>query len=67
MARDAPSWSSLLGMGTASGLILAAGMGLGWLLDNLLNTFPIFVLVGVLLGVAGAVTYTYIEMRKYLS
>jgi F0F1-type ATP synthase assembly protein I len=67
MARDAPTWSSLLGIGTASALILAAGFALGWWLDDLLHTSPIMVLVGILLGVAGAGTYTYVEIRKYLN
>jgi F0F1-type ATP synthase assembly protein I len=66
LARDAPSWSDLLGIGVASALIMAAGFGLGWWLDGLLHTSPALVLVGILLGIVGAATYTVIEIRKFL-
>lgn len=67
MAPDAPSWSSLLSIGVASGLILAAGVVLGWWLDGLLHLAPVLVLVGLALGIAGAGTYTYVEIRKVLN
>lgn len=66
MAREAPSWASLLGIGTASALILAAGFGLGWWLDGLLDTSPALVLVGIALGIVGAGAYTFVEIRKFL-
>jgi F0F1-type ATP synthase assembly protein I len=59
-------WSALLGMGTVVAAQLAAGIGLGWLVDWLAGTTPIFVLIGVLLGIAAAVSYTVVEFRKYL-
>jgi ATP synthase protein I len=59
-------WSALLGMGTAIAAQLVAGLGLGWLVDWLAGTTPIFLLIGLLLGMAAAISYTIVEFRKYL-
>jgi F0F1-type ATP synthase assembly protein I len=59
-------WSALLGMGAVIAAELVAGLGLGWLVDSLAGTTPIFLLVGLLLGIAAAVSYTVVEFRKYL-
>jgi putative F0F1-ATPase subunit (Ca2+/Mg2+ transporter) len=60
------SWSGLLGIGTRTALMLGLGIALGWWLDGLLHTFPILVLVGIALGIAGGICYTVAEFRKYL-
>jgi len=59
-------WSALLGMGAVIAAELVAGLGLGWLVDSLAGTTPIFLLIGVLLGIAAAISYTVVEFRKYL-
>lgn len=59
-------WSALLGMGAVIAAELVAGLGLGWLVDKLAGTGPVFLLIGVLLGIAAAVSYTVVEFRKYL-
>jgi len=59
-------WSALLGMGAVIAAELVAGVALGWLFDRLAGTSPVFLLVGVLLGIAAAVSYTVVEFRKYL-
>jgi F0F1-type ATP synthase assembly protein I len=59
-------WSALLGMGAVIAAELVAGLGLGWLVDVLAGTTPIFLLIGLLLGIAAAVSYTVVEFRKYL-
>lgn len=59
-------WSTLLGMGTVIAAELLAGLGLGWLLDSIAGTAPIFLLIGLLLGIVAAVSYTVVEFRKYL-
>jgi F0F1-type ATP synthase assembly protein I len=61
-----PSWVNLLGIGSASALILAAGFGLGWWLDSLLHTSPALTLAGILVGLVGAGSYTVIQIRKFL-
>jgi F0F1-type ATP synthase assembly protein I len=64
---DQPTWSTLLGIGIACAVMVALGLGLGWLVDDQLNTTPIFVLTGLVLGLAGAGTYTVLQFRKFLS
>lgn len=59
-------WSALVGMGTVIAAELVAGLGLGWLVDTLAGTGPVFLLIGLLLGIAAAITYTVVEFRKYL-
>jgi F0F1-type ATP synthase assembly protein I len=60
------TWSSLLSLGIVSALTIAAGFGLGWWADALLNTSPIMVLVGIGLGIAGAVYFTIVRVRSFL-
>ncbi len=67
MAPDSPSASTLLGMGAVIAAALAAGIGLGWLVDTLANTSPLFIIVGLGLGIVGAVSYTVMEFKQYLS
>ena len=67
MAQEAPSWSDLLTIGVASAVLLAAGFGLGWWIDGLADTSPIFVLIGIFAGIAAAGTYTWAEIRKFLN
>ncbi len=66
MSRDAPGWSTLLGMGAATASLFAVGLALGWLADRLFDTFPIFALVGLTLGVAGGISYTVVQFRSFL-
>jgi F0F1-type ATP synthase assembly protein I len=53
-------------MGAVIAAQLVAGLALGWLVDSLAGTTPVFILVGLLLGIIGAVSYTVVEFRKYL-
>ncbi|MDQ1578718.1 MAG: hypothetical protein QOE21_1405, partial [Microbacteriaceae bacterium] len=59
-------WQTLLGMGVVIAALLVAGMALGWLVDTLLETVPIFILVGLVLGIAAAGSYTVVKFRLYL-
>jgi F0F1-type ATP synthase assembly protein I len=62
----APSWQELLGMGAVIAAVIAVGMGLGWVVDEIVNTVPIFILVGLALGIVGATAYTVTQFRKFL-
>lgn len=66
MPAEGPDLFTLLGIGVASAVCVAVGMGLGWLVDGWLHTFPVFVLVGLALGIVAACAYVYVEIRKFL-
>jgi F0F1-type ATP synthase assembly protein I len=59
-------WPQLLGMGAVIAAQLVAGLALGWLVDSLAGTKPVFLLIGLILGIIGAIAYTVVEFRKYL-
>ena len=56
----------LIGLGVMDALLVAIGMAAGWTIDRHLGTSPLFVLVGLALGVALCVVATYTEIKKYL-
>lgn len=60
-----PDLSTLLGFGVALAAILVVGLGLGWLIDTVLDSLPIFTLIGMALGVAGASVYVYAQFKKF--
>ncbi|HJQ02381.1 MAG TPA: AtpZ/AtpI family protein [Jatrophihabitans sp.] len=60
------TWSGLLSLGLVSAVMLVVGFALGWWLDQLLNTFPILVLVGIGLGIVASVSFTYVRIRSFL-
>jgi len=60
-----PDLSTLLGFGVALAALLVVSLGLGWLIDTVLNSLPIFTFVGLALGVAGASIYVYVQFKKF--
>jgi F0F1-type ATP synthase assembly protein I len=64
--REIPGWSTLLGIGSASAGLLAAGVLLGWLLDGVLGTSPVLLLIGIALGIAGGICYTAVQFKAFL-
>ena len=60
------TWSGLLSLGLVAALLLIIGFALGWWADRLFNTFPIFVLVGIGLGVVASVSFSYVRIRSFL-
>ncbi|HEY0637371.1 MAG TPA: AtpZ/AtpI family protein [Pseudonocardiaceae bacterium] len=61
-----PELSTLLGLGITIAVILVAGIGLGWLLDEVLNTLPVFLMIGLALGITGAGGYVYVQFKKLM-
>lgn len=58
--------SDFLFMGAVIAAQLVAGLLLGLLLDSLIGTGPVFTLVGLLVGIVGAVAYTVSKFRELL-
>ncbi|HEY3259212.1 MAG TPA: AtpZ/AtpI family protein [Pseudonocardiaceae bacterium] len=63
---DGPDLSTLLGLGATIAAVLLVGLGLGWLLDEVLDSLPLFVLIGLALGVVGASGYVYAQFKKFM-
>ncbi|WP_300007932.1 AtpZ/AtpI family protein [Pseudonocardia sp.] len=66
MSGPGPGLGDLLSMGMTLALCLVAGFGLGWLADLPMGTFPVFAMVGLLLGVVAACLYTYKLFQRFM-
>jgi F0F1-type ATP synthase assembly protein I len=66
-ARSQPSAWELLTLGTSLAACVVAGVVLGWLVDRAIGTLPVFLLVGLALGIAAGIMITYRRIRPYLS
>jgi F0F1-type ATP synthase assembly protein I len=67
VAQQTLGWPELLGMGIVTAAVLVAGLGIGWLIDDLAGTTPIFIMIGLALGIVGAVAYIVTKFRTYLN
>jgi F0F1-type ATP synthase assembly protein I len=65
VTNEPPRWPTLLGIGGATAAVIIAGLGLGFVADRFLHTFPIFVFVGLVIGIAGASRYIYGQFRSF--
>jgi ATP synthase protein I len=57
---------TLLGIGTYNVACLLLGMGVGWFIDSLMDTFPVFLLVGLACGIGLGVAGTWRQMKPFL-
>jgi F0F1-type ATP synthase assembly protein I len=64
--RDGPDLATLLGLGVATAGILLVGLGIGWLVDQVVDTLPAFTLAGLALGIIGAGVYIYTQFTKFM-
>jgi len=64
--RNGPELATLLGLGAATAAILVVGLGLGWLVDQMVDALPVFTLAGLALGIVGASVYIYTKFTKFL-
>jgi hypothetical protein len=62
----APGAIEFLTLGIAAAVSLAAGGGLGYLIDRWAGTSPAFTLAGLAFGIVVAVLMTVTRVRKYL-
>ncbi len=58
------NYARYLGVGFTFVLIVVAPAAGGFFVDGVLGTLPLFLLVGLGLGFAGALYYVYLEMKK---
>jgi F0F1-type ATP synthase assembly protein I len=53
------------GLGMLNALCLLSGIGLGWLADDVMGTLPLFLFVGLILGIVVGVIATRAELRRF--
>jgi len=66
VSDDDRSLSAYLGIGMAAAGVVIVGGGLGFLLDESLGTLPVFVFVGLLIGVVAACVFVWTRFRDSL-
>lgn len=64
--RSPLSLSTLAGLGLANAVSLLAGLLLGHYLDGRFGTAPLFVLVGLGLGLSLGLVGSFLEIRRHL-
>ena len=64
--KPLPGAVAFLSMGLTAAVCVGIGLGLGILLDGALHTAPVFLLVGLALGLAVAAVSVIKQIRAYL-
>ena len=65
MADRTPRAGQLIGMGSSIVGFVVLGLVLGWWADNAFDTTPVFILIGLALGVLGAVLSSVMQFSTY--
>jgi F0F1-type ATP synthase assembly protein I len=65
-AKPLPSGYAFVGMGTTAAVCVGVGVGLGILADSRAGTAPVFLFVGLLLGLLAAVVTVVAQVRRFL-
>lgn len=64
--KPLPGAVAFLGMGLSAAACVGVGLGLGLLVDSAAGTAPVFLLVGLALGLAAAAFSVIKQIRTYL-
>ena len=64
--KQPPSFLSLAGLGISIALCVAGGVVLGLYVDDKTHDSPVFVLMGLLVGVAFGVGLAYVEIKRLM-
>ncbi|MBV8933204.1 MAG: AtpZ/AtpI family protein [Kutzneria sp.] len=65
MSNQPPSLWSVIGLGSVMAGMVVSGLALGWFADSVAHTLPLFVFIGLALGMASAVYYIYKKFRTF--
>lgn len=57
-------YARAIGIGFTLVVVLALPSGLGFLVDRLLGTMPLFLLAGLFAGFAGGLYYVYVVLNR---
>jgi F0F1-type ATP synthase assembly protein I len=64
--RDSPSGRELVGLSVFLAVVVLIPLMAGLALDSAIHTGPLFLLVGLVVGIAGAGGGVYMRFRRYL-
>ena len=53
------------GLGVLNAMCLAGGLAGGWFLDQALGTLPVFLFVGLVLGIGLGVWASRVELKRF--
>lgn len=65
MDKQRPGILQFAGLGLMNAICIGAGLTGGWLVDRALGTLPLFLFVGLILGILCGVLVTRSEIKKY--
>jgi F0F1-type ATP synthase assembly protein I len=60
-----PGILQFAGLGLLNAICLGGGLTAGWFVDRALGTLPLFLFVGLILGIVCGVMVTRSEIKKY--
>ena len=63
--RQRPGIMEFAGLGMLNALCLGSGLVGGWLADQALGTLPLFLFIGLILGIAAGVYATRSQIKKF--
>jgi F0F1-type ATP synthase assembly protein I len=63
--RSGPGIMVFAGLGMLNAACLLVGLGAGWLVDRALHTLPVFMMVGLVLGIVVGVVLSRRELKQY--
>lgn len=66
MARKPPSPVRLIGLGSAIVALVVGCSVFGWFIDSRAQTTPVFVFVGLAVGIIAACLYSYAQFRNFM-
>lgn len=65
MDKERPGIMAFAGLGMTNALCLGIGLVVGWLVDNALGTLPLFLMIGLVGGIAMGVVASRAEWKRY--
>ena len=65
MDRERPGIMQFAGLGMLNALCVGVGMVGGWFVDQALGTLPLFLFIGMVLGIAVGVLATRSEIKRF--